>query len=104
MKRIRLFIISMSIKRVPQLVTSLVQIAAANVALSGILSEGAEQLMWEHITAALIILVTAAAQWAGSKWAGNAIADMQVAVGTLPDKKPDIESSKAAKRHGRPAR
>jgi hypothetical protein len=105
MKRLRLWIIAMSIKRVPQLVTSLVQIAAANVALSGILSQGAEALMWEHITAALIIIVTGAAQWAGAKWSGTAIEAAQSALHTRPDGLPDRETTRAAtraRRSGRP--
>jgi len=96
MKRIRLWVISLAIKRIPQLAVTLVQLVAAKVALEGIISESAEAMMWEHITAALVIVLTGTVQWIGSKWAGDAIGETQRALGVLDDELPDIETKKAA--------
>jgi hypothetical protein len=97
MKRLKLWIIALAIKRVPQLAITLVQLAAAKVALGGIMSEDAETMMWEHVTAGLVILLTATAQWAGSKWAGTAIVEAQEALGTKPDGLPSTETRAAAR-------
>jgi len=106
MKTLRIWIIGIAIKRVPQLVTTLIQLAAAKVALGGIMGEDAEAAVWEHIAAALVILITAGIQWIGAKWAGTAITATQEAIGTRPDGLPGPATIAAARRHtsGHPAK
>jgi hypothetical protein len=99
MKRLKLWIIAIAIRRVPQLVTTAVQLAAAKVALGGIMGEGAEAAVWEHVAAALVLVATAAVQWVGSKWAGTGIAESQAALGTLPDGLPGPATIAAARQH-----
>ena len=109
MKQFRLWVIALAIKRIPQLVATLVQIISGYVVVSG-MEEGAAAAMWKHVTAALVILLTASAQWVGSKWAGDTIKVMQSSDGVKPDGLPDVQSAEAARRnmapfqHGRPAR